>query len=452
MPATLPAGPYRVLQTVEGQPLPYYVLPFDGDGVCTGPQTLQHLLDAANGYSDIFLFSHGWNNDWAAATQRYEAFIQGVQSLRRDHHLPAPAGYKPLLVGIFWPSQALAWFENEVGPGFAAGGDPAAQAAQADLLQGVLQDVASALPKASRARFFELATASALQPPQAQELARLLAGATSADSEEGRAAPTAQDLLAAANTLAAPEPDYDAVGTADTAPATPGAGPAAAFGFGDLLGALDPRNLIKPFTVWQMKDRAGVVGHEGVAPVLLGLLQRSSARVHLLGHSYGCKVVMTALCTPPALPRPVESALLLQPAVSQYAFAADVPSVGVAGGFARARQRVRQPIVATYSANDVPLTKLFHVSVRRSDDLGELQFAGEGSSPSRYAAMGGYGPQSSQARFVSIQDPGGAYTFGASGQLLAVNGTRCISGHGDINGPATWWLSYLLATAHQHTT
>ncbi len=449
MPATLPAGPYRVLQTIEGQALPYYVLPFDGNGVCTGPQTLQHLLDAADGYSDIFLFSHGWNNDWAAATQRYEEFILGVQSLRREHHLPAPAGYKPLLVGIFWPSQALAWFDSEVGPGFAAVGDPAAQAAQAELLQGVLQDVAAALPKASRARFFELATAPALQPPEARELAALLAGATHADNEEGRAAPTAQDLLAAASSLSAPEPDYDAVGTADAAA---GAAPSAAFGLGDLLGALDPRNLIKPFTVWQMKDRAGVVGHDGVAPVLLGLLQRSTARVHLLGHSYGCKVVMTALCTPAALPRPVESALLLQPAVSQYAFAAEVPDVGVAGGFARARQRVHQPIVATYSANDVPLTKLFHVSVRRSDDLGELQFAGEGSSPSRYAAMGGYGPQASQARFVAIQDPGGAYTMGAAGQLLAVNGTRCISGHGDINGPATWWLSYLLATAHQHTT
>ena len=39
-PATLPAGPYRVLQTGEGEPLPYYVLPFDADGVCNGPQTL----------------------------------------------------------------------------------------------------------------------------------------------------------------------------------------------------------------------------------------------------------------------------------------------------------------------------------------------------------------------------------------------------------------------------
>ncbi len=356
-------------------------------------------------------------------------------------------------MGIFWPSQALAWFDDEVGPGFAAGGDPAAaqaqQAAQADLLQGVLQDVAAALPKASRARFFELATASALPAAQAQELAALLAGATAADSEESRAAPTAQDLLAAANTLAAPEPDYDAVGTADAATAASAdAGPAAAFGLGDLLGALDPRNLLKPFTVWQMKDRAGVIGHAGVAPVLQGLLQRSSARVHLLGHSYGCKVLMTALCTPAALPRPVESALLLQPAVSQYAFAAEIPARGVAGGFARARQRVRLPIVATYSANDTALTKLFHVAVRRSDDLGELQFAGEGSSPSRYAAMGGFGPQASQARFVQIQDPGGAYALEAGAPPLAVNGTRCISGHGAINEPAVWWLAYLLANTH----
>ncbi len=93
MPATLPAGPYRVLQTVEGQPLPYYVLPFDAEGICTGPQTLQHLLNAAPGYTDIFLFSHGWNNDWAAATQRYEEFVLGVQALRREHHLAPPAGY-----------------------------------------------------------------------------------------------------------------------------------------------------------------------------------------------------------------------------------------------------------------------------------------------------------------------------------------------------------------------
>ena len=65
--------------------------------------------------------------------------------------------------------------------------------------------------------------------------------------------------------------------------------------------------------------------------------------------------------------------------------------------------------------------------------------------------MGGFGPQASQARFVSIQDPGGAYDLGASGEVLAVNGTRCIGGHGEINVPATWWLSYRLATAQAAT-
>ena len=195
-PATLPAGPYRVQQTCEGEPLPHYVLPFDADGVCKGPQTLPHLLLAAHGYSNIFLFSHGWNNDWAAATQRYEEFIQGVQSLRREHRLPAPADYKPLLVGIFWRGQALAWFESEVGTGFAAGCGPAAQAAQAHRLQGVLQVVTAALPKASRARFFELATANALQPPQARELDTMLAGATS-----GRTTRTAPPSLKLTQTV-----------------------------------------------------------------------------------------------------------------------------------------------------------------------------------------------------------------------------------------------------------
>jgi hypothetical protein len=270
----------------------------------------------------------------------------------------------------------------------------------------------------------------------------MLAAATRPDDEGARGdAPSADDLLAAAHSIEAPEPDWDHVGTSDGA----AAGPQAAFGLSDVASALDPRNLLKPFTVWQMKDRAGVVGHRGVAPLLQALLARSAARIHLLGHSYGCKLVMTALCTPESQARSVESALLLQPAVSQYAFSAEVPGRHVPGGFARAAARVRRPIVVTYSANDVALTKMFHLAVRRSDDLGELQFAGEGTSPSRFAAMGGYGPQAAGARFVSIQDPGGAYDLGGGTRILAVNGTRTIGGHGDISSPATWWLSYVLS-------
>ena len=447
MAEVLPVGPYRTIVSVEGDEVPYYVIPFDKDGCCVGPRTLEHLLDAAAGFSDIFVFSHGWNNDWSAATQRYESFVNGWQALRREFKLPMPAGYKPLLVGIFWPSQALAWFDSELAPAIAAS-DPAAQDRYADASSAVLRDVAEALPAAARAQFYALAQSDRLATADAQALATLLAAAAHPDDEGVRdQPPTAQDLLTAAATLEQPEPDYDEVGTA-----TPGAAgvplPRAAFSLGDVAAALDPRNIIKPFTVWHMKDRAGRVGHDGVAPMLEALLSRSSARIHLIGHSYGCKILMTALCAPASLARKVESALLLQPAVSQYAFAAQVPERDVPGGFARALGRVNQPIVATYSENDWPLTRLFHLSVRRSDDLGELQYAGDGTSPSRYGALGGFGPQACRARFVQIQDAGGDYDFSDPSRVIGVDGTRTISGHGDISSPSTWWLSYRLASAH----
>ena len=78
MPTLIPVGPYQTREAVEGVPFPYYIIPFDEDGVCVGPLTLAHLLENCSGYSDIFVFSHGWNNDWSTATKRYEDFIEGL--------------------------------------------------------------------------------------------------------------------------------------------------------------------------------------------------------------------------------------------------------------------------------------------------------------------------------------------------------------------------------------
>lgn len=443
MTTVLSAGPYRMLTTVEGDQFPYYIIPFDRDGRCEGPQTRDNLLGTASSYSDIFLFSHGWNNDWTAALRRYESFIHRFQTLRRQQRLAMPPGYKPLLVGIFWPSQAMEWFESETGPDIAAA-DPAAQDAAVRASTETLRDIAADLAPEKRSRFYKLAQAQTLGQAEASELAQMLASLAAADDEGVRAdAPSAQDLLAAAAALATPEPDYDAIGTA----AGTAAAPQAAFGIGDILSALDPRDIVKPFTVWQLKDRAGTVGANGVVPLLEGLLTRSSARVHLLGHSFGCKVVMTATCVPASLPRQVESALLLQPAVSQYAFAPSVPERHVPGGFVKALARVRRPIVATFSAHDAALTKMFHLAVRRHDDLGELQYAA-GGSPSLYGALGGFGPQDSGVAFDDVRDPGSNYDLSGHGRIIGVNSTRTISGHGDITNPSTWWLAYALATAH----
>jgi len=429
---------------------PYYVLPFDKNGVCEGPQTKTHLLEHLAGVTDVFVFSHGWNNNWSVATKRYEDFIRGFQRLRKKYQLPLPDPYKPLLVGIFWPSEAMDWFDSETGPQF-AGGQPATDDAANDLLAS-LRDMAAELPEANRARFHELVQSAELAEGEDRELASLLASilAGADDDEAGTlAAPTATDLLTAAASLETPEPDYDAVGVA-TAGTTPGA-PAAAGGIGGALKVLDPRNLVKPFTVWQMKNRAGEVGANGLAPLLEALLARTDAstRIHLLGHSFGCKVVMTGACVMAKPARTIESALLLQGAVSQYAFADDVPERNVPGGFHKALERVKRPIMATFSRYDDALTNGFHLFVRRHDDLGELQYAAE-KTPSRFGALGGFGPLATKSTSVFIHDPVERYDLAHAERIIGVNGSSRISGHGDISNEATWWAEYCLLTAHQH--
>jgi pimeloyl-ACP methyl ester carboxylesterase len=181
--------------------------------------------------------------------------------------------------------------------------------------------------------------------------------------------------------------------------------------------------------------------------LLADILAKSDARVHLLGHSFGCKVVMTAACVMPPPARQIESALLLQAAVSQYAFAEKVPERGVAGGFTAALDRVKRPILATYSRYDDALTKGFHIAVRRHDDLGELQFAGD-ESPSRFGALGGFGPQNTKATKVQINRPGEQYDLAHAERIVGVNGSRTISGHGDISNESTWWAEYCLLMAH----
>lgn len=444
MPPQLPAGPYRTLQTPEGNLFPYYIVPFDKAGECEGPRTRDDVIAKAGTFSDIYLFSHGWNNDWTATTKRYEHFIDGLMKLRTEKGLPVPVDYAPLLVGVFWPSQALAWFDSETGPDIAAGGDPGARDEAIRDTTSAIRDIAESLPPARRARFYELAQAPRLEANEGRELAALLATLAAPDDEGDRGdAPSAEDLVAAATTLEEPEPDYDEVGTigGDTGSLrTAGV-------LGALTAALDPRNLVKPFTVWQMKDRAGRVGMRGVSPLLTAILSTSNARVHLLGHSFGCKVVMTAASCPDTLARPIESAFLMQPAVSQYAFAGRVPERGVPGGFHRALGRIRRPILSTFSQHDNPLRRMFHVAVRRHDDLGELQIAAEGT-PSRFGALGGFGPQASNATFDAIRDPLSEYDLSGTARIVGVDGSRTISGHGAISQPSTWWAAYSLATAH----
>jgi hypothetical protein len=444
MPLQIPVGPYQIRETPDGRSIPYYIIPFDKNGECEAALTRQHLLDHATAHSDIFFFSHGWNNDWEAATERYSGFIDGMIAQRAASGQPVPMDDRPLLVGVFWPSQALAWFESETGPGFAG------EAETSSTEQAFADELADALPAERRARFRELMGSAALSATESQELAVMLAVTARPGDIDGLAREplTAEDLIAAATALLPPPPDFDDIGSA--IPSTPhspnNAGAPKAAGIGDWAKKLDPRQLTKPLTVWRMKDRAGVVGSNGVRDLLKDLLHGTQARIHLLGHSFGCKVMMSATAAlPEPLPRKVYSALLLQPAVSQYAFAPHVPENGGPGGFYRNLERIERPVVATFSARDIALSKSFHLALRRDRDLGEQPKAA-GEPPSLYCALGGYGPQASNETIVYIKDAGEAYDFGAGGRIVGIRGTRTIHGHGDISNSSTWWLASSVAS------
>lgn len=442
-------GPYRTFEIENGVQVPFYIVPFDEQGRCQAPLTRDNLTTTLQGgaYTDVFFFSHGWNTDWAGASSTYDTFLRGYMNMRSQHGLAYARPVRPLLVGIFWPSITLVmpW---EAGPAFAGvtGNNPQVSDVQAGQEHLDIQSIAAMLAEGDVERFYELAQkAQGLSESEALELAKLLAPLYLSSKKDEL--PAIGDIPSPGNIV---QMWRD---IAHMAPANPGGNfgfarnetgtaPQAAGGFN--LGALlDPRLIIRLATVLQMKDRAGTVGALGVGPLLQSLLaQNQEANFHLIGHSYGCKVMLSAMCYRP-LPRQVRSLLLLQPAISFLCFAKDATGQGQAGGYRGALDDVQLPIMTTFSAQDAPLHDFFHLAVRRPSDLGEIKIAGV--PPSRYAALGGYGPGGcdDDCKVVVIKSIGDGYDFGPNRpRIYALNGDASIHGHNDFINDYAWWALY----------
>jgi hypothetical protein len=105
--------------------------------------------------------------------------------------------------------------------------------------------------------------------------------------------------------------------------------------------------------------------------------------------------------------------------------------------------------MVTWTRRDVPLRRLFQLAVRRSSDLGDQNIGSAGleTPPSRFAAMGGWGPQAGPEVFnQDIRLPAnGRYSFGGGARVFALESHGVISGHGDVAQDATVWALYNLA-------
>lgn len=442
----LVVGPYKVLDLTGGKTAETYLLRYDEGGQLLSSETESMLRSSLDGVSDVFLFSHGWNNTFADAADNYLRFIEGYIAQRAQFNVPVPGNYQPLLVGVIWPSTSFV-FPWDEGPKIAADSD-----IESRRTEEMLRLVTTSVGEAAGGRLAELVDGS---PGLAEAEARVAAETmitslwkSDADASSS-APPTVDELLEAWAALeggaplpADPDEFGEIVGGAAAAPKPAG-----------FFSRLDPRTLLRMGTVWLMKDRAGKVGVNGVAPLVAHVLSNTSARLHMIGHSFGGRVVLSSVAAAPGVRR-VRSMLLLEPAVNRWCFAADVVGKGTAGGYQPVLDRVELPILSTFSKHDIPLTQAFHLAVRGSS-LGEPRIAAVGDTY-RYGALGGYGPEgmadlAEEQR--AIKAGSDRYVFTPGKKIIAINGgididgRPAIGGHSDINNATTWWALHCLTGA-----
>jgi hypothetical protein len=426
--------------TTAGRSVPLFLIQADKTGTLTSPDARQALLAqiADGSFRDVYVFAHGWNNGFDQSLDLFTRFFTGFLERR-----PATPDWKPVFVGVQWPSIVLV-FPWDKGPQI-AGGDAEADAR---FQQQAVGEIGGELDDTGATRFAELAKRASLGAAEQEEIVRLARAAMAGTVPETAldTLPSEAELLASWQSLdraskpAAPVTGDFGFAAEPRTPAAPGTGPQAA----GLLSALDPRNLIRGATVYLMKDRAGTIGAKLVRP-LLEQMTEAGAKVRLIGHSYGCRVVLAALSTG-VLVHKARSALLLQPAVNQYCFAeaGRIPENAGGGGFRSALDQVKLPIYSTFSPHDFPLHGTFHLALRRAKDLGEAEIAA-GAPPSIYCALGGYGPQGmadGSTATIPIVDHG-AFDYPPSARVVALDGAGGrITAHGDVtNAFACWALA-----------
>ena len=243
------------------------------------------------------------------------------------------------------------------------------------------------------------------------------------------------------------------VGAASLDPFSTGkvSGLGGAAGFRDVLGGIKSGflHLLNYATYYMMKARAGDVGVKGVAPLIVELRgSRGDIRIHLIGHSFGCRVVASAVN---ALPddekyRP-DTVLLLQGAFSHNGFA--LKGEADRGAFRNVieKKKVRGPIVITHTRNDKAVGVAYPIASR----INGVTAAALGDANDIFGGLGSNGTQTKDTTPEGVAGTllpvGQPYPFAngvASSTPCNLKADEFIKGHSDIQKPE---VAYALTVA-----
>jgi len=424
---------------------PCFEIQFDKEGKIHDAGELERALAFAAGGSitDLFVISHGWNNDMKEARGLYQDFFARVREVT-DAGAVAGAGARKFgVIAILWPSKRFA--EDELKPSGAASARADVPVAfvkkQLDGLKGVFDN-----PKSDKIIEEAKALVSTLEKSPAArrkfvKLVRSLPGKQTADREDAsdRFFKLSEDDVMARLSKPVreaprrPRPGGGAAGGAAVIGARPVSGGAASLGglfTGFVSGA---RNLLNFTTYFQMKQRAGVVGSGGVNEVLRKIRANGpNLKLHLIGHSFGGRLVTAAALGPSGkAPVRVDTLTLLQAAFSHNGFGQKFDKKN--DGFFRkvvSEGRVSGPVVITCTENDKAVGAAYPLaSLLSGDDAAALgdrsdRFGGIG----RNGALVEFTPEASDGVLGAV---GAAYAFDG-GKLYNLNADKIIGGHSDI--------------------
>jgi len=446
---------------------PYFEVDFDTKGRVVDPDQVAALTGHAGGggASDLLVLSHGWNNDKAEARSLYRRLLGSMAE--QLPAVPGAAGRDLAVMAVFWPSKKFA--ERDLIPGGAAGLGGAGEVSEADLraqlaeLEGAFDEEGAdeALAEArelvgrlddsveARRRFVEVLRGTLLPPEEVET-----------DDETAAEVPSELHELPGDEVLdrlaeppeEADEPiDFEAGGAAGGVGGIGGigdpggAGGAAdldaggAAGFGEFFGGVKEgaRNFLNLLTYYKMKNRAGIVGAGGAHQTLRKIRQAAPGiKLHLVGHSFGGRLVSAAASGPgdaPALP--VDSISLLQAAFSHYGFADRWDPPKDSPGFFRrvlGGERLRGPMIVTHTVNDRAVGIAYPLASR----LARQVAAALGDENDVYGGLGRNGALATpEARERELLAPGGDYELAAR-SVFNLKADRFVSNHSDVTGPA----------------
>ena len=427
--------------------IPYVAARFDKDGAALNKQEV--TLPA--GTADVIVASHGWNDTEEQADRLYTDLFTNFAAVTSDQLQKK----KIAIVGVIWPSKkftdvveaAVAEQTRGGGAGFGTSSAAADETIKAklDIIATMFDKKAAKKITAAKKQIAKLESDLDARRKFVDELRSLLDD-SAAHEEDNSALFFKLDGSVMLEKLKMPTPLVSSGGggggsaaSRGTHPTSPPAGGAA--GLGDIFSGIKAGAIrfLNYLAYYEMKRRAGTVGQKGVAP-MLDRLADNAQRIHLVGHSFGGRVVTAAAAA--STTDKLQSMSLLQTAFSHNGFSKSM------NGFFRSvvdNRRIKGPILVTYTPNDRAVGIAYPVASRLSGTVASAF----GDANDKFGGLGRNGAQKMEPGEVvpgvdRLLAVGGSYTW-QSGRFHNLESSKYIvnpnggDAHGFVTGKEVAW-------------